>query len=219
MTSPLVVVLPYALGAAVSPFLLTVEVLILASGKQPKLRAWLYCLGAAIVTAGFITVIALGMRSLHDGSSPGIVHRSIEFTLGVVLLLLAIRTYFHKAKPGDEHEDRVQRIIQDGKPWAFFVIGVLAMITNLSSLVIIIPGVRAVQDTDTALTLRVAAFAILTVVTLLPAVVPVALVTVLGSRADGILRALNTFVTKHNKIITVAICAVVAVVLIVNALK
>lgn len=51
-------------------------------------------------------------------------------------------------------------------------------------------------------------------ITLLPVLIPVTLISMLGRRADPLLERLNTFVGDHSRQITVTIEVVFAVVLI-----
>ena len=220
MSNPIITVLPYAVGAMISPFVLTVQALILASGIQPKLRGWVYVLGCMAFTLTFIVAVYAGLSRLSVAQSkPSPVLQGIEVSLGILLLVLAVRVFTHKKRLGDEHESRVQQMIKTAKPWSFFVVGLAVMATNLSSLIIIIPGVRAVQETQAAFPLQVVAILIILLCTLMPALLPVGLATVFGTHADTLLAWLNHFVAKNTRIITAAICVLLAVFLFVGALR
>ena len=219
VSNPIVAVLPYAVGAMISPFVLTVQALILASGIQPKLRGWIYVLGCTAFTMLFIVAVYAGLSRLGIGNSkPSPVMQGIEISLGILLLVLAVRVLVHKKRPGDEHETRVQHLVKNAKPWSFFIVGLGVMATDLSSLIIIIPGVRAVQETQGAFALQVGAMVIILLFTLMPALLPVALATAFGRRADHFLISLNHFVTNNSRFITAGICVILAIFLFVGAL-
>lgn len=220
MGNPILAVLPYAMGAAISPFVLTVQVLILSSSRQPRLRGWMYTLGGAAFVAIFIIALTAGMRNvtLKDASQSPVM-RIVEVSLALLLIALAIRTYLRKSTPGDKSAGRVAEVMQTGKPWVFFLIGLGVMASNLSSLIIIIPGVHEVQTSAAGFPLDVLALLLLAFFTLLPCLIPVGLVTVLGHRADGFLAALNDFVTKNNRLITAIIALVLAAYLLYDAFK
>ena len=220
MSNPIITILPYAVGAMISPFVLTVQALILASGIQPKLRGWIYVVGCTAFTLVFIVAVCAGLSRLGvSQSKPSPVLQGIEISLAILLLVVAVRVLTHKKRPGEEHETRVQHMVKTAKPWSFFVVGLAVMATDLSSLIIIIPGVRAVQETQGAFALQVVALVVILVFTLMPALLPVGLATAFGRHADRFLVWLNDFVTKHSRLITAVICVLLAVFLLVGALR
>ena len=218
MTNPIVAVLPFALGAMISPFVLTVQALILIGGVQPKARGWFYTLGCAAFTLLFIVGVYAGFSRLPTGQShPSPVLRGVELALAIIFVVLAIRTYVHKKPPGDEHQSRVQQMVANAKPRTFFLVGLAVMATDLSSLIIIIPGVRVVQETQAAFSLQVTALLLVLLLTLMPALLPVGLATAFGHRADAFLLRLNHWVTAHMKLITAGICLLLAAFLLYGA--
>ena len=220
MTSPITAVLPFALGAMISPFVLTVQALILVGGVQPKARGWFYTLGCAAFTTLFIVCVYAGFSRLPPGPShPSPVLQGVELALAILFIVLAIRTYVHKKPPGDEHQSRVRQMVANAKPRMFFVVGLGVMATDLSSLIIIIPGVRVVQETEAAVSLQVTALLLVLLLTLIPALAPVGLATLFGHRSDAILSRLNHWVTAHTKAITAGICLMLAAFLLYGALS
>lgn len=207
MSNAIVTVLPYAIGAAISPLLLTLQALILSGGVKPRLHGWLYTAGAAVVAAVFIVLCATVLSSLDSGGgSPSDVERGIHITGSLLLLVLAVRQFLPPKTPGEHHQNRIAGEIKDGKDWFFLAAGAVAMITNISSLIIIIPGVRHVTEAGSDTATTVAALLVLLLFTTLPALIPVGLATVFGKRADGVLSWMNAFVTKHSRTITAVIC-------------
>ena len=218
MTDPIVAVLPFALGAMISPFVLTVQALILIGGVQPKARGWFYALGCTAFTLLYIVVVYVGFSRLPAGQSrPSPVLQGVELALAILFVVLAIRTYVHKKPPGDAHQSRVRHMVADAKPYTFFIVGLAVMATDLSSLIIIIPGVRVVQETEAAFSLQVIALLVVLLLTLLPALLPVGLATAFGHRADAFLLRLNHWVTAHTKLITAGICLMLAAFLLYGA--
>ena len=62
MSSVVLGTLPFALGAAVSPAVLTVVVLILASGSHALKRAWLFALGGTILKEFKVRLERIGIQ-------------------------------------------------------------------------------------------------------------------------------------------------------------
>lgn len=219
MENPIVAVLPFAVGAMISPFVLTVQAFILIGAVQPKVRGWFFTLGCAAFLMVYVVAVYIGFSRLPISGHPSPYLQGAEIALAILLVVLAIRTYVHKKPPGEEHKGRLQQVIAHAKPWSFFLVGLGVMATDLSSLIIIIPGVRVVQETQASMTLQVAALLVVLLLTLVPALVPVGLATIFGHRADEFLVRLNHWVNAHTKLITAAICLILAAFLFYGAVK
>ena len=61
--------------------------------------------------------------------------------------------------------------------------------------------------------------AVIAVCAIAPAVLPVLFATLLGSRSDAVLNALNRFTTTHSAQINAGICFLFAVLLLISALR
>lgn len=203
-------ILPFALGAAISPTVLTLEVFILASARQPKARAWAYALGGAVFTVLFMFLVFALLGAPRAGSSPSAVEKWVAGIAGVLLLLLGIRQSFPKRTAGEKRSSRVRERLENASYWWFVPVGFLMMLTDFSSLIILIPGIHHIVLANAAFGWSAAAAAILYVAVLLPMVIPVGLLTVMGTKADPLLAKLNTFCTKHARIIMAIICYVLA---------
>lgn len=211
MGEAIATVLPYAVGAAVSPLLLTVEVLILAGAFKPRSRAWVYAAGALVVAILITTAIAFIFRQVAPGTSgPSPLERGVEVTAGIVLAIMAIRSFLPVHVEGEGKPSRLHEWMQHGRTGTFFIVGMIMMATNGSSIVIMIPGIHAVEALRPGFAEGTVALVILIAFVMLPAVVPVGLATAFGSRSDAFLHALNAFVTKHLRTITGVLCTVIA---------
>ena len=92
MSSLFVEVLPFALGAAVSPGVLTLELLILTGKTQPKLRAWLYLLGAVAVLVAFsFLALSIPRSPSASGAPPDYWSIGVKAVLALGLLALGLR--------------------------------------------------------------------------------------------------------------------------------
>ncbi len=207
MGSLLTSVLPLALGAAVSPLLLTVVIFVLAGRTKPILRAWAFTGGIALVLLALSFVGAkllpiLVADSSKHSPSDGVFH----LVLALALLLLGIRALRKKT----EGSGKLKARIDNASTWEFFVIGMLAMIGNVTSIVLFLPALHEIGKSTASDTDKLIVYAMLVVITLIPALVPVLIATVLGPKADPILGALNRFVTAHSRQINAAICFIFA---------
>ena len=183
-------VLPLAVGAAVSPTLLALQLLVLTGATRPRARAWAVVAGSALVLAVYSVLGLTVLNHLHPDrhglhSLRGAV---IMFVAAGLLAVLALRSLIHRPTPAEQHTSRTAGRLATA-PTGWFL-GVGALGTDLP---------------DTGL---------LCVITLLPVLAPVVVVTVLGTRAEPALEATHAFVSRHARQIGIAIEVVFAVYLV-----
>jgi len=216
MVTLLIAVLPLALGAAVSPTLLMVEIFALSSSITPVKKGWLVVLGAASMLLGFLAlgvIVGVGIphRAPHHGIDAAI------STVAAVLLGLLVSRQFRNRNRESSKPTFAQRLDQaTGR--AFFMSGVLVMLVNFSTLILFFPAIRLITKSNVPLGDGVLAIVFLFVVTLIPVWLPAAVATVLGHRAKSGLEALNRFVSKRSFDITVAIEVVFIAYFVVKAI-
>lgn len=204
-------VLPFALGAAISPLLLMVATLALASPPQAKAKAWAVVAGAGLVLVAYSALFLIAGRRLPKHRPPNVADGIIFLTCALLLVLLALRQLRrrHAATPGPSGLAKLGQ----ARPSAFAKAGLLAMAANFSSLALYLPGLRMVQRAHTAGTTQFAALAVLFLLTMAPCLLPVLTASLLGHRADRPLASVNRFVGDHAGDITIAIALVFAALL------
>lgn len=216
----LVAVLPLALGAAISPTLLALQLLVLSGPIHRLARAWSLALGAALVLGAFslLCVTALQHVRPHHG------HRSVTDAavyLGAGLLLgaLAVRSRIRRPTAGETQASTMgDRLATAPTPW-FIGVGVLGMIVNFSTLLLVLPAVHEITRSSASTTDQVAVFLVLYVIVLLPVLVPVVLATIVGSGADRVLDSTHRWVGRNARTIGTVIEAVFAVYLIAKGIR
>ena len=140
-------VVPLALGAAMSPVVLTVQVLTLAKNRFPLRRTWAVAAGCLAVTVAWTAVALLATNktpSAHSGTpSPS----SGVFALAFAVVLVGLGV--HSLLRGDTSDDP-QTGGDDERPrtLAFFAIGLGVMVTNITSFVLFFPAAHAVGISD-----------------------------------------------------------------------
>ncbi|HYI37633.1 MAG TPA: GAP family protein [Thermoleophilaceae bacterium] len=213
MGSLLSQVLPLAAGAAVSPAILTLQLLVLAKGSGAVRRAWFIAAGAALVLA----LEATAALSLAEGTggpgTPPDWRSAVKLAAAVALLAMGIRNLVRRPAPKkDEPEGGIG-------PGRAFGLGVVLMVTNVTTLALYFPLVHEISTDDASLGAKAVVFAVASLIVMLPAAGPPLVVTVLGARADAGLKRMNTFVTAHHQVISAAVCFLFALVLGVPALR
>lgn len=219
MSSLAVQLLPYAVTAAISPILLTLEVVILASAKQPKLRAWFYALGGAAFILLFFALVLTLLAGLNSAAGQSVAERVVKIAGAIALVVVGIRQFIPRKTAGEQHQSRVQHLMHDGRARIFLVVGFLAMASNVSTLIIVIPALHHVSVSGAPRTEQFLALLELFAFVMLPMLIPVLLLTLLGHRADPFLHWLNAFMTKYARQITAIVCFVIALMLVYSAAK
>ncbi len=195
--------------------MITLQLLILSSGNKSVSRAWGFVLGMLVTSLLFITLVATVARGLTlGGASQSLTERVIKVLAAILLAGLGVRALRKKGEGGATQ--RVQKMTAND-PWRDFVLlGFGAMWLNLSSLVLMLPAVHISvtegQDVAAQLTL-------ITLCAIAPAALPVAAVTLLGKRADGVLLSLNRFTVAHANQINAGICFLFTVILLYSAVR
>ena len=130
---------------------------------------------------------------------------------------LAVRSLAQPADGGRTAQLRAPPVAsRPRRPPGSSASGALGMVVNFSTLVLFLPALRRDHPLADRPAGRSVTFAILFLITLLPVLAPVGLVTVLGPRADRALAATRAFVTRHSRRIGIGIEAVFAVYLVVK---
>ena len=212
MASLLARMLPLAFGAAVSPTLFALEVLVLSGRQHPVARAWAVAGGSAAVLVVYCALGLTVLAHVNDRAHHSTTGAVIDLAAGVLLGLLAARTLHRHPTAAEAHHHRTADRLARASTLSFVAIGAVAMLTNFSTLVLFLPALHEITHSSVSLAGKGAAGLLLLVITLLPVLVPVALVTVLGRRADPLLARLNGFVGGHSRQISAGIeilfCAV-----------
>lgn len=204
-------VLPFALGAMVSPTLLTLQVIVLSSPKSPKLKAWALTLGAAVTLLAYSVLGVTVLSRVADGTSSDTGPHSwtyivIRGVAGLLLLFIGLRQLRPAPTPGEQHQSGVKAKIATAGPLLYLGVGVMGMLTDFSSLVLYLPALHEITRSDADSASKAVVFSFLFLLTMLPLLLPVLLVTLLGSKGDPVLASLNRFVSAHQRQINAGIC-------------
>lgn len=216
MAALLASVLPLAVGAAVSPTLVALQLLVLTGTTKPVARAWALAFGSALVLAVFSL---LGLTVLNHLHPAGHGHHSwsgavIMFVAAGLLGLLAVRSIVRRPTSAEQHGSRTADRLATA-PTAWFVgVGAVGMVVNFSTLLLFLPALHEITRSSVDLAGRSVAFALLFVITLLPVLLPVGLVTVMGPHADPALAATHRVVSRYARQIGIVVEVVFAVYLV-----
>ena len=203
---------PLALGAAVSPTLLLVQMLVLTRGPARLARAWLYTLGAFLMTAVWMAVGIAAFSTAAHHAAPSAAARTTSGIVHVLaaglLLMLAVKNFY--VPEGEVAPDKVQP--DDAAPHYLkaLLLGVGLMASNITTVVLLLPATHEVATSRAALSAKAAACAVLAVAAVLPALLPPLLVTLGGSKGRAALDRLAGFMARHQHRIGAVVCVAFA---------
>ncbi len=212
--------LPLALGAAVSPGLLAIVLLILSSEPRPKARAWSYVLGVVTVIVVFTLVGIVTLRALVGAFGMPSTAWSVAVKVAVALVLLVLGWRYLRL-PGGRSDDAqpwfVSRLSAAGPP-AFYALGVATMLTNWSTLLLYLSALEVIRTAAASPALALLASGVVLLITIGPLLVPVVAVTIVGHRSDQLLAVMGQFASRHSDRIIAGIYFVLAVLIAASAL-
>lgn len=207
MLELLAVVAPLGLSAAVSPMMLSEQVLVVG-GPRGRWLGTLYAVGAVSLLVVVVLLVSLLGRSLQLPTAPHL-DASANIVLGLALLLVAWPVHRHRPRrPRDEH--RARRAMTSPVALGF---GTFSMATNVTTLAIVIVAVKEVTATGDPFLDRAPALALLVVLASSPAWLPV-LLTLLPGDWGRLLGSVNDIVTRHGRQVIVVLLAALGIVLV-----
>jgi threonine/homoserine/homoserine lactone efflux protein len=192
--------------AAISPVAVMVLVALMM-GKRPLRNALWFLAGFTLVLVA-IGVLAVFIFHLGTRKANPDVSGIIDIVLGVACFAL-IPVSMRKKK------DKPER--KDAKPLSavsLLLIGMATMATNASTIVIYLEGTHQINDARLAFGWDVVALAILTFVTLLSLLIPIAMYVMFPAKAEKMLGSLKVWLGRHSKQIGVAILVIFGVYLL-----
>ena len=210
-----------ALGAAVSPGLLAIVLLILSSEQHPKARAWSYLLGGVTVLVLGALVGIVTVRTLVDALAtlPTGLSVSVKAAVSIALVGLGWRS-IRKPNPQPAHRPPwLEPRLRAARPPLFFVLGVATMLTNWSTLLLYLSALEMIRATaaGTGTTLLASGAALL--ITLSPLLLPVLAVSIVGHRSDRLLSLLGRTAGSHAHQIIAGIYVIIAAIVAVSAIN
>lgn len=210
-------VLPLVLGAAVSPTVLIVNLLVLCSPQHARARSAAYTVGATLALCGLGVVALLVM---HPASSSKGAHNPVlawlDLVAGCLLLAFGLRAFLTRKTPPRPREMKAESGRALGR---YFGLGVVMMATNVTSLVLFVPAVKEVVVADVPAWDKVIVAVVGVGIITFVAWAPLAASVLFRDRADEVLGRLNSFVGKHQKVIAGAVGFAFGVYLAVKGLR
>ena len=208
-------VVPLALGAAIAPSILTLELLALGTDVTPLRRGWAMAVGYLVGLLAWAIVALALTRSVGGSDAEPEWTAFLRLAAAGALLIAGAVTLVRGPS------DKVTEQLTPPKPDipAFFGVGAAVMLTNLTTLALFIPAVHLVGVSGVEIEGRALALGIVVAITMIPAVAPPLAVSVVGEPAQRVLASLNAWLLRHSRAIGALVCFGFAVVLGVQGLE
>jgi Sap, sulfolipid-1-addressing protein len=195
------IVLPLAAGAAISPTVLTLQLLTLSHRTAPLARGWAIAAGYVAILA-VETVLALVLAAGTGGSDTSSeAGAAVKLAFAIALALVGVRALRQPPKPDAEETDGGGRRLS-----RYLGLGMVLMVTNVTTTMLFVPAIHDVGISDLDTADKAVVVALVVAITAIPAVVPPLAVSLLGEHAKRTLAALNRFTTAHRRTINASIC-------------
>jgi hypothetical protein len=194
-------------GPLIPPIMLAV----MSASKRPVRTGIGVAIGAIAVVGGFILVM-LAIFTLSGDSSSGKFGYLVYLVLGVVFLLLGLKTLIKKPASDEGGEDAtIQKLhkMAEGGFGGLLLIGVLGAVLNSDQLVVLVGSVHDIALAGITVPAQVLAAIVVTIVaTFLWWIVPLA-VAVGGASAQRVLDKINVWLTAHMRVIEIVVFLVI----------
>ena len=201
-------VLPLALGAAVSPVILLLQMVTLTSGQDRLRRAWMVAAGATVALLGWgLAGWLLVNRLPTPRTGPDATAAAVDLTLALVLVALGIRSLVqrHEAAGTTDPPAAPAPAGSDAHLGASFGLGLAAMASNVTTIVLFLPAVRDIARASVSTAATAVALVVLIGITLTPALAPVLAVSMGGAAGRRMLDRLGAFTQAHHATIAAVV--------------
>ena len=212
-------VIPLSIGAAFSPTVLALELLIL-SGKRSKGRSTAFIGGVLVV---FAVLTALGLAISHTTSASPVqetITKTVDVVAGVLLLLLALATVLRSlVHDSVAPVDGEAKDAKDPGLLSAFLLGLAIMVSNFSTILLYVPAMRSISASTVSTGDKVVAIALAFLITAAPILLIYGFAIVFPKFATPPLNKLRSWINRHQKVIGISVEVIFGVYLVFKAFK
>ena len=213
-------ILPLAVGVALSPVPIIAVALMLMS-QRARLNGPLFVIGWLIGLA-VIGVVVLAVAGPADASSdgkPATWVSVLKLVLGLLLLLVAVRQWHGRPRPGQEVEaPKWMGSVERFGPGKALGAGAVLSGANPKNLLLAIGAAAAIAQTGIGSGDQAIAYVVFALVATVGVAAPVVMFFALGDRSQRILAGLRDWMGQHNAVIMAVICLILGAKLIGDAI-
>jgi hypothetical protein len=199
------------LAASVSPVAVMILISVLSRQNARKNSLlWLLGFTSTLLAMGFA-----GVYILHAAGSGGTsdIDGYIDIALGALCLAAIPLNLLRHKKNGGTKVDR--ELTSRGA----LILGCVSMLVNTSTFVIYISGLHEISRSHLSVLEDLISLAILTFFTLTTVLIPIAIYFFFPSRSERALSAFQAWLTKHQKLIGIAVLLIFGIYLLVKGIR
>ncbi|WP_147796411.1 GAP family protein [Cellulomonas sp. Y8] len=203
--------LPVAVGVLISPMPIVAVVLMLLTPRA-RSNASTFLLGwvVGIAVVGAVLVLVAGAAGAAGDGTPPTWASVLKIVLGLLLVLLALRSWRTRPRGGAEPPTPGWMRAVDGfTPARAFGLAVLLGVVNPKNLLLVVSGAAAIAAATPSTGARLGALAVFVVVASLGVAAPLVVYLAGGPRAGAVLDELKTWMVQHNAAIMAVLLLVI----------
>ncbi len=200
------------LAAAVSPVAVMVLLAVMMKEKARR-NSLLFLLGYILI---LIALGVAGVYILKAGSSgaKSKVDGYLDIALGALCLVAMLVSLRPKKK-----EARHLMGGKDLKASRAFLLGIIAMLTNMSTIVCYLAGAHEISKAALGSGESLLALALLILVTLTTILIPIGIYFVFPKRSDKAMSSFNAWLSRHSKVIGASVLLVFGAYLLIKGIE
>ena len=205
--------------AAIAPVMIMAVIMIL-SAKGGLGKAISYILGRILAYA-FWGVLLLGLNDKLSEVGPGEASTAslvLKSLLGVLLLVLAVRTYFGEDDP-DAPPPKWMTTLDKASPIALFGIALLLSLIQLRFVLLMMAGINSIVVVNLSASQVVISLVILILAVIWPQLLPILIYLIMGQKAQLTLNSMNNWLTRNQRIVNVIVLGLFGIILLVDGLS
>lgn len=217
MTETALLMLPAAIGIAVSPIPIAATILMLM-GKRARSNGILFLLGWMVgLVILSIIVFAVGGPIESGEASNGPDY--LRLAIGFLLLALAVRRWFTRAKPGQKvPTPKWMAALEQARGYMAFGLGVALVCINPKEIALAFDGVIDIVRADLVAEQQILLVGLFVLVASASIILPVAYYLLAGESAKRRLLTWKKWLIQRNDVIMMVILLVFGIKLIIEAL-
>ena len=216
----LVVVVPIALVAAVSPTTFTIMMVILSLSENPKTSSIGFWTGSFLIIlfAAVLGFFATEGISFITNTDINILPGWINAILGVILIYFGVRSLFKRDRKSNE-ETMEDRLKNKYASFGFFSSALLAMglfALNLITTILVFFASSQIAASTAIWMGKIVSLILLVLITLLLVEIPLLICFLFPQKADTILSKLNGWIQKRSHYLTSGLTIIVGLYILLN---
>jgi threonine/homoserine/homoserine lactone efflux protein len=215
------VMLPSAVGVAVSPFPIIAVALMLITARG-RINGPAFILGwvMGLATIGAVLLSAAGTAGASSAPAERTAWGSVvPLVLGLLLLLIALGQWRQRPRRGDPVEPpRWMEAIDQFSPVKAAGAGVVLSTVNPKNLLLAVAGAAAIAQTGKPMGLQAVAYAVFIAVATTGVGAPVAIYFAMGQRAHPPLDRLRHWMARHSALVLAVLSLVLGLKLIADGI-